>query len=208
MPDMDGFEATRLVRAWKDERRSTPIIAMTASALMGDRERCLEAGMNDYISKPLKPDDLLAVLDRWVEQPAGTLAAEQRLPSAPVAEERPAASMADEQPLSLEEAMPRFLNNRVFFDDICNQFLVGLPERIATMRAALAQGDVKELFRHAHSLKGIAASLSAGRLTRLALDLERLGLSERTDTAPDLLAQIELEAARLEKYCRGELGVK
>ena len=209
MPEMDGYEATRSIRAWEGDRRPTPIIAMTASAMMGDRERCLEAGMNDYVSKPLKPDDLLAVLDRWVEQPPGGLPSDLRSPPAPAAESPQAAAMrGDESPLSLADAMPRFLDNRAFFDDICNQFLAGLPERIATMRTALEQGDVKELFRHAHSLKGIAASISAGRLTKLALELETLGLSDRTDSAPALLAQIEVEAARLEKYCREELGLK
>ncbi|MCX6025574.1 MAG: response regulator, partial [Chloroflexi bacterium] len=204
MPEMDGYEATRLIRAWEGDRRPTPIIAMTASAMMGDRERCLEAGMNDYVSKALKPDDLLAVLDRWVGQPA-----EKRSPPPPAADRHPAsAMMVDEAPLSLVDAMPRFLDNRAFFDDICRQFLAGLPERITTMRTALEQVDVKELFRHAHSLKGIAASIGAGPLTKLALELETLGLSDRTDTAPDLLAEIEVEAARLEKYCHEELGVK
>ena len=209
MPEMDGYEATRSIRAWEGDRRPTPIIAMTASAMMGDRERCLEAGMNDYVSKPLKPDDLLAVLDRWVEQPPGGPLADLRSPPLPAAESPQAAAMREnEAPLSLADAMPRFLDNRAFFDDICHQFLAGLPERIATMRTALEQGDVKELFRHAHSLKGIAASISAGRLTKLALELETLGLSDRTDSAPALLAQIEVEAARLEKYCREELGLK
>jgi HPt (histidine-containing phosphotransfer) domain-containing protein len=76
------------------------------------------------------------------------------------------------------------------------------------MRAALGRGDIKELFGQAHSLKGIAASLCAGRLTQLALELERLGLSDRTDGAAELLDKMEVERARLDKYCRDELGVK
>ena len=68
MPVMDGFEATRRIRQLYPEKRGIPIIAMTAHAMKGDRERCLEAGMDDYISKPVKPDDLFEVLRQRVEE--------------------------------------------------------------------------------------------------------------------------------------------
>ena len=67
MPQTDGFEATRIIRAVEGPRR-TPIIALTASAMQGDRERCLEAGMDDYVSKPIGPEQLEAVLRRWVPE--------------------------------------------------------------------------------------------------------------------------------------------
>ena len=74
MPEMDGYEATRQIRRHEKEGRHTPIIAMTASAMAGDRERCLAAGMDDYISKPIKLHVVAAVLERWLgrvaEEPA------------------------------------------------------------------------------------------------------------------------------------------
>lgn len=72
MPEVDGFEATRMIRQAPDpQRRNVPVVAMTANALKGDRERCLAAGMNDYLAKPVTLPDLARVLERWLPAPAG-----------------------------------------------------------------------------------------------------------------------------------------
>jgi CheY-like chemotaxis protein len=68
MPEMDGYDATREIRKWEGNDHHIPIIAMTAGAMKGDRERCLEAGMDDYVSKPLKPELLFATMSRWLEE--------------------------------------------------------------------------------------------------------------------------------------------
>ena len=72
MPELDGFEATRRIRAAEAPGRRVPIVAMTANALQGDRERCLEAGMDDYLTKPVRPGELAAVLARWLPDPGST----------------------------------------------------------------------------------------------------------------------------------------
>ena len=82
MPEMDGFQATAAIRAAEGDTRHTPIIALTANAMQGDRERCVEAGMDDYLSKPVRADELTAVLDRWA--PVATYDGKREAPSAPV----------------------------------------------------------------------------------------------------------------------------
>lgn len=67
MPEMDGFQATQLIRALPDHRANTPIIALTAGAMAGDREKCLEAGMDDYVPKPIRPSDLAEQVEKWVK---------------------------------------------------------------------------------------------------------------------------------------------
>jgi two-component system sensor histidine kinase/response regulator len=175
--------------------------------MKGDREQCLEAGMDDYISKPLKPDELFAAINRWAEQRKENPAESEAL-AASVLPIAPLPKVKDEElPLNLAEAMPRFLNDKAFFDDICQGFLKDLPVRIADMQTALRDGNIKDFFRGAHNLKGISANFSAGPLTRLAIELEKMGFKEELNDAPDLLAQVEYEAKRFDQYCREVLRV-
>ncbi len=206
MPELDGYAAARKIRAWEAGRQHIPIIAMTASAMKGDRERCLEAGMDDYISKPLQPEILFRILDHWME-PAEVV--EDRLPVelSPPAGLNASLTDAGSPPLDFADAMPRFLNNREFFDQICHNFIEDLPARVVMMKIAREHGDFMQLFRQAHSLKSVAANFSAAPLALLALKLEEMGLREDISQAGETLAALEAEAGRFIAYCRDELGV-
>lgn len=207
MPEMDGYDATRSIRQWEGNDRHTPIIAMTASAMKGDRERCLEAGMDDYISKPLKPEELLAAIGKWAEQHKDISTASDTTDPQTQSDVPVLVAKEEELPLNITEAIPYFLDDRELFNEICHDFLIDLPGRVSAMKTALKDGDVKEFFRHAHSLKGIAGNFRAGPLSRLALELEQMGQREELDGATDILAQVEYEVDRFKKYCRDVLKV-
>ena len=205
MPEMDGFEATRLIREWEGQERHVPIIAMTAHALKGDRELCIEAGMDDYITKPLNPKLLFSVVDQWVqgeipEQMKDILGGQSQLVKSDE-------TVDDDIPLSLEDALPRFYNDRGFFADMCKDLLAHMPDRLEAMDAAVKSNDGNNLFRIAHNLKGVAANFSAGPVTRVAGQLEALGKIEDTTDAEKLVEQLKVECDRLRLYCLEQLGI-
>ncbi|MCS7010953.1 MAG: response regulator [Anaerolineales bacterium] len=234
MPEMDGFEATRRIREWEGGRSHIPIIAMTAYAFQEDRERCLAAGMDDYISKPIQPVALLNVLDRWVRSEesahddslaemdysgppsiyqALTLESDEGLfgetAPAPSSQERSVSSLfvtdrlvdsVEELPLNLEKALPRFNNDRQFFEEMCQEFIHHLPKRLEELQTSWEQTDFETFTRAAHSLKGVAASFEAGAVTRLATELETLGRKQQLQEVQPVLERLREEANRLVEY--------
>lgn len=242
MPELDGFEATRRIRQWEAGGRRTPIIAMTAHALKGDRERCMDAGMDDYISKPIQPQALLNVLERWLrvgekrpasEEPAieemdysGHPSAFQPIsiggdaglfgeePPPPVEPPQPVSppfitDRADEDadlPLDLEMALPRFNNDRDFFDEMCREFMDHLPGRLEELKRSYQAGDLETFARAAHSLKGVAASFSAAPVTRISAELEIMGRHGNLAGASPLITRLEGESRRLLDYMQSLVG--
>ncbi|MBN1580478.1 MAG: PAS domain S-box protein [Anaerolineae bacterium] len=178
MPEMDGLTATKMIRAqerWAD----LPIIAMTAHALEGDRERCLAAGMDDYISKPFRPQDLFAAIRRQVKSQERTERGQEPIPS-------------EEPAIDIPDALDRLGGDRPFFVELASMLLREAEKSLPQMEEVIAQGDADALMRLAHSLKGAAASLSAGPVQTVAFQLEKMGREARLDDAPatlDLLAR-------------------
>jgi len=211
MPEMDGFEATRAIRQWEVLKHShVPIIAMTAHALKGDRERCLEVGMDDYVSKPLEPQVLFNVLDRWALSPDSFQRDEPVLETRaqPVSPPEPESLNGAELPMDLADALPRFYNDRNFLIEMTQELVNHMPGRMQELHIALDTKNANNLFRLAHNLKGVSANFSAGPVTRIAAQIEALGRVEDTTLAASLVAQLDIEVARLVEFCTHELGVK
>jgi signal transduction histidine kinase/CheY-like chemotaxis protein/DNA-binding LacI/PurR family transcriptional regulator/HPt (histidine-containing phosphotransfer) domain-containing protein len=239
MPEMDGIEATRRIRAEEGNARHLPIIAMTADALKGDRERCLDAGMDDYLSKPIEQQAMFNALDRWAQPDTSlhrsdpevqdysghpdTFAAESSLESedglfgetasAKTAARKsvpPAflAELANEPPMDIAGALPRFYNDRSFLIEMCRDLLGHMPGRLVDMKKALETNDANTLFRLAHNLKGVSANFNTGPLTHVAAEIEALGKAEDLTYAADLVRQVEIEAERLRLFCAKELGIE
>jgi CheY-like chemotaxis protein len=161
MPEMGGFEASQAIRAREAEKGGhMPIIAMTAHAMAGDRERCLAAGMDGYLSKPIDPPALFAAIEgeRSVKE------------SAPPPIDRPS-------------LLARMGGDEELMRDVVQLFLTDCPERLAAIRAAIDRGDAVRLRGEAHTLKGAAASLSAAELAEAARALEQIGAGNTLDGA-------------------------
>lgn len=214
MPEMDGFEATRRIREWEaGSERRIPIIAMTAHAMKGDRGRCLAAGMDDYVPKPLEIRMLLSVLDRWLEpsetDEALTIRMEETPPqpaqflAVPV---EPSLPQTDQLPIDLERALERFGNDKPFLYEMCHDYVAGFPERIKEFSDDLEAHNANDFSRHAHNLKGVSANFSAIPVTELCAEMEAISRQDDLSSAPQLLARLEVETNRLVKYLK-EVGI-
>ncbi|CAN7681370.1 response regulator [Aquipseudomonas alcaligenes] len=196
MPVMDGLVATRCLREREQGGARIPILAMTANAMAGDRERCLEAGMDDHIAKPIDPEKLYAALLRWL--PAFALQAEA--PNEPPLPE-PASPEHWLEPLhalglSAEAALQRLMHNWQWYEDLLRSFARQGSQPMQNLVAALRAGQREEAHRHAHTLKGIAATLGAESLRELSARLE--GALAGQDDLDGLLALAE-EGAQLQQ---------
>jgi two-component system sensor histidine kinase/response regulator len=213
MPQMDGLEATQRIREWEAiHPRHIPIIAMTAHAMQGDRERCLAAGMDDYVSKPLEIRILLGVLNRWLQipekdEPQPVQAGEPVPATQPVPAAAEATALSSgEIPMDIERALERFGGDRPFLIEMSRDYVAGFPERFKAMQTALEGKNASDLNRLAHNFKGLSANFSAGPLTLLSAEMETLCSQDDIARLPALLAQLEIEAGRLVKYLK-EAGI-
>jgi len=187
MPVMDGIEATRILRV-NPRFEALPIIAMTANALVSDRELCLQAGMNDHIAKPIDPDQLFGVLLRWIKRPerdgAGLL---ERIETKRAAQPTPALG-ADGQlfvdGIDVKSALKRTGGNRKRYESLLRRFAARQSSTIEDIRKALSMGDAATAERAAHSLKGAAGTLGATALFEAAAKAETaIKLGQGIDTA-------------------------
>jgi CheY-like chemotaxis protein/HPt (histidine-containing phosphotransfer) domain-containing protein len=191
MPELDGFAATAAIRASEGKNHHTVIIAMTANALKGDREKCLSSGMDDYVSKPVSQQELAAVVGRWSAPPSpgGTPAPIQD----PVLEETPAidSSRLDELADLGDEEDPHWLVT------ILQKFEEDASSRIVKLVVAAETGKPKDLEQVAHALKGSCGNVGANAMAAIAHQLQILGKSGSVDGAGDQIAALEKEFVRV-----------
>ena len=178
MPEMDGYEATRqLRRAEAGTDRHLPVIAMTAAAMTGDREACLEAGMDDYITKPVSVDAISEVLERWILRQA--VPESGRTGSQPTTE-RP---VLDPDRFAVLRELDA--GDGDLLATIIHEYVKDATQILAAIRAAIAEGDPQTVERNSHTLKGASANLGAIGLTEICGKLEALGRAARSAPPPD-----------------------
>jgi CheY-like chemotaxis protein/HPt (histidine-containing phosphotransfer) domain-containing protein len=187
MPEMDGYEATAEIRRIEGVVRHTPIIAMTAAAMDGDRETCLAAGMDDYITKPVRLDALAAVLDRWVNR------------IAPLSPDSAPSSLVEELPDPLDPSQIELLRSLddgdgVVLGEIIDQFLTQTVEGRAALTRMFGAADRRAFERAAHTMRGASANVGARALAAICAELETKDSLEEHRTAA-LLERFDAEFA-------------
>ena len=183
MPEMDGITATKLLRA--DPRlQSLPIIAMTAHALVEERQRCIEAGMNDHVSKPIDPDTLFATLARWTHPSSPNGAKPTGRAPAPPAE------IPEIDGVDTVSGLKRVADNKQLYRSLLGQFSEKQVDAGARILNALQKGDIKLAEQIAHTVKGVSGNLGITKVQFSAARVER-AFREKDPTVPTVLSEFD-----------------
>ncbi len=202
MPEMDGYEATRQIRAGiaGEECKRIPIIAMTANAMMGDKEKCLDAGMDDYLAKPIDPNKLHLKLNQWLisdeadQQPKGDVPLQlvtNEVSALETSKQEDSSFIPNIQPASIignnmmddkmlwdkVSLMKRAMGKEALFNSIVYLFLEDMPSKLKELKLALSESNIKEIIEVSHTIKGVAANVS-GELLREQAALIELAAKE------------------------------
>jgi CheY-like chemotaxis protein/HPt (histidine-containing phosphotransfer) domain-containing protein len=219
MPVMDGIETTKRIRNYElgitnkaqtDDSSSSfvirnssfviPIIAMTAHAMQGDRERCIEAGMNDYVTKPISPQALAEVLDKWLPKENDDRCAE-------VMKKNETEEDASRSSLIFDRAgfMNRLMDDEYLARMLIEGFLEDIPKQIAVLKGYLETGDVMGIERQAHTIRGASANMGGGRLREVAFEMEKAARAGDLSAAGRHIPELESQFDRLNQAMKKEL---
>jgi ammonium transporter, Amt family len=212
MPELDGFAATRMIRTIEDEQslaapsgRPLPIIALTAQAVQGDRERCLAAGMTDYVTKPVNREELLKTIRLCLEEGAEHEPHEEQAAGA-AAHGGTELPEADDSVLDVDELRERCLGDRPFIDELLKIFVKKARSNVARLSESIAAGRVDEVARVAHELKGSAGNVAAGRLSQAVAELEIAARTGSRGDYSELGERVSRELASCEELIESLLG--
>jgi CheY-like chemotaxis protein len=195
MPVMNGFQATRAIR---DEHsavlnRRIVVVALTANAMQSDRNRCLQAGMNDFLSKPINLPSLVKTFQRWLPSHFESNETERGQMVSVIAETDSESVLKfsgdNREMFDYSDLLKRMDQDEEVIQQILEVFLLDIPERIKEQKSALSTGDDLRVAEIAHSIKGTAANLSAGKLTALAKRLEQAAKIHDGDAVERLIRE-------------------
>ncbi len=188
MPKMGGFDTTKMIR--KNEKIKgdhVPIIAMTAHAMQGDKQKCLDAGMDDYVSKPIKADELYAVIERTLKL--------QEYKDEKTVEESSSGSSID-----LSNILETVDGDKALVEELVHDLLREVPKQLETLRITIEQGDSENLMKEAHDFKGEIGNFGIQTAYHLAFDLENMGKSHELDHAKITFQKLEQEMEGVKQY--------
>jgi CheY-like chemotaxis protein len=187
MPVLDGYEATREIRQREGTSRHTYIVALTANALGGDREKCLDAGMDDYLTKPLRVEEL----KRALEKSPSTVPQ----PSAPV----------EDVIVDMERLMDVASGDAESMHQLVRMYLEQTPPKMAALEAAIQTGDAKAVKQHAHSVAGTSSSCGMVAVVAATRALEKMAYEENLTDAATTFAEARRQYERVKQFLETEL---
>jgi CheY-like chemotaxis protein len=213
MPEMGGLEATREIRQRQQQRSNFPnfkssiiIVAMTASAMTGDREKCLNAGMDDYVAKPVRLEDLRAIIERW-----GAIAAVAE-PVAALRVQRATAAMAEpdgsNSPVDMDRLNEFTEGNLESFKELANLYLAQTTDQLEHLEAAVANANALEVRRISHSCAGASATCGMRFLVPILRQLERESAEGNLANSQTLCEQSLAEFARIRQFLEESMATQ
>jgi CheY-like chemotaxis protein len=195
MPELDGYEATDAIRRMEGKDKHTPIVAMTAHAMEGDRDKCIEAGMDDYLSKPVAPEQLAEVLDKWTLSVAKSASETTKL------EESKTSERFDRSGL-----LERMADDEDLMREILGLFVADMPAQLGALRSSAAAADLDALKRHAHTIKGTSANAGAVSMHKLSASIQALAEEGNLAEVASRIDEVEAEFDRF-KEILGRFGL-
>ncbi len=210
MPEMDGYEATGVIREWEKLREiaSTPIIAFTANAMQGDKEKCLAAGMDDYISKPVSEKSLEDILTKWLPEKIQMTAFtyDEDVPTEKNKSQKEDVITSDNKQLDLSvfNTLKEMFADKFSF--AVDSHTTSAKNNIKRIENALEKGDASELEHAAHSLKGASGQFGAMKLSELAKQMEQFGKDGELEKAKEIIDELKISREEVEKLMLSEMA--
>jgi PAS domain S-box-containing protein len=202
MPNMDGLEATRRIRSaelhhangeWVPLRR-LPVIAMTASAMQGDREKCIEAGMDDYIAKPVSPRVLAGVLEKWLPKGGST-----QVGTGASLDSVPPAAVESNSIFAMAKLLARLMGDKKLVRTVLDSFLEDMPQQLLSLKQFIEEGSAQGIENQAHRINGASASVGGEAMQAVALEMEMAGKAGDLSSAKERLARLDAQFVHLKE---------
>ena len=205
MPGMDGYEATQKIRQFKTEVAQIPIIAMTANVLEGDRRKCIQVGMNDYVTKPLKLDILISKLERWLE----VLPEKEIVPDSKDTQVEHDEQIDTDEQSAIDHAVISELRDHVGggFDEMLEVYVEDITILLRSLEKSVIEKNTSALTHYAHTIKGSSSNFGAVRLVHIAKKLEDIGRKNTVTGARELIQILFTEADLVINELRKELNL-